>query len=191
MRAKVGASTALASISSRLTSRSGPTTQVCLVSHHGQPTAQPCRRTNTDGVPACRASPWMDWNTSLTAKVSGTKGRAALAGFIDLNTDEADPRAGQQVWSDAHREMGGDILGRRIERHSYNTGIESSQSRKDGVLLPDQHAVIPVVLQPLTQERLDHAEIDHATEVGKLSSFARQREDVSMSVQVAALTSMT
>src|SRR4051795_6384682 len=116
MRAKVGASTVLASISSRLTSRSGSTTQLCLVSHHGQATAQPCRRTNTDGVPACRASPWMDWNTSLTAKASGIKGRAALAGFIDLNTNEADPRAGQQVWPDAPHEMGRDVLGSRAER---------------------------------------------------------------------------
>src|SRR4051812_42771486 len=92
-RAKVGASSSLASIASGLTSWAAFTAQVCLVSHQGQATAHPCRRTNTDGVPAWRASPWMDWNTSLTAKVSAMVGCTALADFVHLNTHEADRRA--------------------------------------------------------------------------------------------------
>src|SRR3954469_22142857 len=125
MRAKVGASTALGSISSRLTSRSGSTTQVCLVSHHGQPTAQPCRRTNTDGVPAWRASPWMDWNTSLTAKVSDMVSRAALARLVHLHAHETNQRARQQVQPNLRYEMGRDVLGGGVERDSDDAGVDA------------------------------------------------------------------
>src|SRR3954469_20698234 len=110
MRAKIGAPTSLSSISSMLTSRSGSTAQVCLVSHHVQPTAQPCRRTNTDGVPVWRASPWMDWNTSLTAKISYMASRAALARLVHLHAHETNQRARQQVQPNLRYEMGRDVL---------------------------------------------------------------------------------
>src|SRR3954451_22475741 len=109
MWVNVGASTSLASICSMLISWPGSMAQVCLVSHQGQPTAHPCRRTNTDGVPACRASPWMDSNTSLTANVSGIVDRAALAGLIHLHADKPHRRAGQQVRPDSGHEVNGDV----------------------------------------------------------------------------------
>lgn len=38
---------------------------MCLVSHHGHLTGHARKRTNTDGVPALQASPWMVSNDSL------------------------------------------------------------------------------------------------------------------------------
>lgn len=38
---------------------------MCLVSHHGHLTGHSRKRTNTDGVPALQASPWMVSNNSL------------------------------------------------------------------------------------------------------------------------------
>src|SRR3954451_9993942 len=134
-RAKVGASSSLASIASGLTSWAAFTAQVCLVSHHGQPTAQPCRRTNTDGVPACRASPWMDSNTSLTANVSDMIGRAALAGLIHLHANKPHRRAGQQVRPDLRDEIRSDVLGSGIERHGHYAGVDGSQRFEQKVVM--------------------------------------------------------
>src|SRR3954453_10234540 len=189
-RAKVGAGTSLARIPSVPTSWPKFIFQVCLVSHHGQPTTHPCKRTNTDGVPVWCASPWMDWKTSLTAKVSGMEDRTVLAGFVHLDAHEADRRARKQLRPNCVDQMNGDVLGGGVERHSDNAGVEHPQSIEDGVVLPDQHAVVPVVLQPLTQERLDHPEIDHATKRVQAAGLAREMDDVSMSVQVAALAVM-
>src|SRR3954470_16291218 len=121
--------------------------QVCLVSHHGQPTAQPWSRTNTDGVPAWRASPWMDWNTSLTANVSGMEGRTAFAGFVHLHAHEADQRARQQVRTNLGHKMGSDVLGGGVERRSDNAGVNGPERLQHGVVLPDQHAVVPGVFE--------------------------------------------
>src|SRR3954471_2237155 len=146
MRAKVRASSSLASICSRLISWPGLMSQVCLVSHHGQPTPHPCRRTNTDGVPAWRASPWMDWNTSLTAKVSDMVSRAALARLVHLHAHETNQRARQQVQPNLRYEMGRDVLGGGVERDSDDAGVDAPECVEHGVLFPDQHAVIPRVL---------------------------------------------
>src|SRR4051794_27362333 len=105
---------------------------------------------NTDGVPACRASPWMDSNTSLTANVSDMIGRAALAGLIHLHANKPHARAGQQARPDLHDEIRSDVLGSGIERHGNHAGVDNPESIEHRVVLPDQHAVVPGVLQPLT-----------------------------------------
>src|SRR3954471_18874987 len=101
---------------------------------------------NTDGVPACRASPWMDSNTSLTANVSDMVGRAALAGLTHLHANKPHRRADQQVRPDLRDEIRSDVLGSGIERYRNHAGVDGLQRFEHRVVLPDQHAVIPGVL---------------------------------------------
>src|SRR5438876_5829708 len=54
--------------SSRGISRPPPGFHEYFVSHHVQPTVQPCSRTNTDGVPTLGPSPWIEVKTSLTRR---------------------------------------------------------------------------------------------------------------------------
>src|SRR5215207_2317621 len=133
----------------------------------------------------------MDWNTSLTANVSGMEGRAALAGFVHPHANKLHARASQQVRPDSGHEVSGDVLGSRIERHRDDAGIDGLEPIEDRVLLPDQHAVVPVVLQPLTQERLDDAEVDHAPEWVKAVRLAGEVDDVSVPMEIAALAFVT
>src|SRR4051794_2368673 len=133
----------------------------------------------------------MDWNTSLMANMSGMVTRTALAGFVHLYVHEAHRRVCQQVRPDRCHKIRGDVLGCGIERHRDDAGIDGLEPIEDRVLLPDQHAMIPVVLQPLTQERLDDAEVDHAPEWVKAVRLAGEVDDVSVSVQVAALAFVT
>src|SRR5712691_7867921 len=64
------ASFTLRSTLSSVSSLPRPASQEYFVSHHAQPTEQPCRRTKTDGVPTEGPSPWIELNTSLTRRDS-------------------------------------------------------------------------------------------------------------------------
>jgi hypothetical protein len=86
-------------------------------------------------------------------------------------------------------QLGSEILDRGIvpEQVQLLTGEQSARGDGSVIVLPEDHAVIPVFIDPSAEARLEHREVDHpADRVERRARSDVEERDVIVAVQVGA-----
>src|SRR5574343_2102592 len=130
--------------------------------------------------------------------------RRALTGFFDAAGDQRAARAFQLLRPNYLHQILRHVLCRRVEWQPYDGFLHQPCIRESDIaghhfmnpkhyrmILPSQKLMIPLLLQPHAQLRLDDGEVEHAADIVKaLRSLDHKMHPVVMPVEVTALRLM-